>query len=270
MQTKEIPVFLVNGVYFPWQKLRLKMSAQNQSWLEEGGCFGVVSKRRGAAGSSPGESSPASEAKGQRAEFVGHHSVGVLVRITDQPLMMRDYAEFSVEGVSRFAIKKVLTADQTSKLCEVEMLDDAAEFAKAAANATAQEREARDGKILQAKTAVLELMELYDKVDSDGKERPSGLMDRALRISKSARDEPVKLLFLIAATLRLQPNNTYTRNDMDKSKTMLQELLNIDSFDQRLEKVNELLAAELARVKEVKTRAEKLLQMNEEKRKEAI
>jgi hypothetical protein len=44
--TYSIPVFLVNGVYFPTQKLRFKMSdAQNRSYIERDGYFGIVSKR---------------------------------------------------------------------------------------------------------------------------------------------------------------------------------------------------------------------------------
>lgn len=186
------------------------------------------------------------------------------MKIIDQPLIMRDYAEFSVEAVSRFVIKKVLTSDQIIKLCEVEMLDDAAEFAKVVSNATAEERKARESQILLAKTTAMKLMELYDKVEYDAKERPRGLMDKALKISKSAQEEPVKLLFLIAAVLRLP------RSNINKSRKALQELLDINSFDERLKRVNELLASELARVTEVKTRAEKILQMDKEARGEAI
>ena len=254
---------MVNGVYFPQQKLRFKLSdAQNRQFLEEDGCFGVVSKRQGAASSIIPY--PPAEAKEPRAEFLDHHSVGVLVKIIDQPLIMRDYAEFSVEAVSRFVIKKVLTSDQIIKLCEVEMLDDAAEFAKVVSNATAEERKARESQILLAKTTAMKLMELYDKVEYDAKERPRGLMDKALKISKSAQEEPVKLLFLIAAVLRLP------RSNINKSRKALQELLDINSFDERLKRVNELLASELARVTEVKTRAEKILQMDKEARGEAI
>ena len=44
--THTIPVFLVNGVYFPTQKLRFKMNdAQNRSYIEKDGVFGIVSKR---------------------------------------------------------------------------------------------------------------------------------------------------------------------------------------------------------------------------------
>ena len=117
-----------------------------------------------------------------------------------------------------------------------------------------------------AKATALKLMELYGKVEYDGKERQyndrtRGLMDKAIKINKSADEDPAKLLFLVAAILRLPRN---------QSRKVLQELLEIHSFDERLEKINKLLDSELSRVAEIKERAEKLLQMDKEARGEAI
>ena len=97
--------------------------AANSKFIEEDGVFGVVSKRFEVQEASK-------EEKESRAEFADHHSVGVLVKVIDQPVIVRDYAVFSVEAISRFTIKKVLTSDRVNVLCEVEMLDDTAEFEK--------------------------------------------------------------------------------------------------------------------------------------------
>ena len=68
-----IPVFLVNGVYFPTQKLRFKISENsNRQLLEKEDYFGIVSKRL------DGEDSKNDE------KYPTHYSVGLLVKIIDQ------------------------------------------------------------------------------------------------------------------------------------------------------------------------------------------
>ena len=68
------------------------------------------------------------------AKFKDHHSVGVLVKITDQQQVMsnlvQNYAEFGVEAIQRFRIDRVIMThdDQIIKVCEITLIDDAQEY----------------------------------------------------------------------------------------------------------------------------------------------
>ncbi len=100
-QTLSIPVALVSNVYFPSQKLRFKVNDPSRHIFSiRDGAYGIVSKKLEDTG--PYELS----------QFKDHYEVGVLVRITDQQTIMsnlvQNYAEFGVEAIQRFRIKKVL------------------------------------------------------------------------------------------------------------------------------------------------------------------
>lgn len=70
------------------------------------------------------------------APFDDHYSVGVLVKILDQQQVMsnliQNYAEFGVEALQRFVIKRVVMNQDDSiiKVCEVELIDDEGEYGK--------------------------------------------------------------------------------------------------------------------------------------------
>ena len=66
------------------------------------------------------------------------------------------------------------------------------------------------------------------------------------------------MLFLIASIIRYQ------------TKTQRQELLDIDSFDDRVSKLNEILTQEIERISELVKRADTYNRMDKEERKEAI
>lgn len=72
-QTTTIPVALVNGVYFPTQRLRFKVNdPSRQIFNLKDGFYGIVSKRQVDEVTSENEQI-----------FKDHHSIGVLVKITD-------------------------------------------------------------------------------------------------------------------------------------------------------------------------------------------
>ena len=111
-RTDTIPVIVINGVYYPSQKLRFKLNDPSISFRKDlifrniiydhkfvlesfsEKYFGIVSKKSDTDDS--------------------FYMTGVLVKVIDQEtfftnLFNRNYIEFLVEGISRFKILKVLS-----------------------------------------------------------------------------------------------------------------------------------------------------------------
>lgn len=92
-----IPVALVDGVYFPFQRLRFKVNdPSKQIFNMKDGYYGIVSKRfqqdstgKSAAPQDGAVAEPAKSGAGVGAKppchkFKDHYTVGVLVKIIDQ------------------------------------------------------------------------------------------------------------------------------------------------------------------------------------------
>ena len=84
------------------------------------------------------------------------------------------------------------------------------------------------------------------------------LMSQAIRINEAAHESPVTMLFLISSVVRY-PN-----------RDIRQQLLEIDDFDQRIEKLNDILTQEISRIEDLAKRANTYNRMGTEERREAI
>lgn len=167
MQT--IPVAVVSGVYFPYQRLRFKINELTGRQLNiENGQYGIIGKNE--------------------------YNVGVLVKIIDKHQILTNlvsnYAEFSVEAIQRFRINKVLMKpvdDNIIKVCEVEMIDDQcpSKFDEA--------------KLKEVKEKAVKLLEIYQSLV---RSQTKLVIDQVLKINNSKN--PVQTLFLVASFIRYE------------------------------------------------------------------
>lgn len=163
---------------------------------------------------------------------------------------MQNYAEFGVQAVQRFRINKVVITpdDQIIKVCEVTFLDDLKQYKLLPKNAN------RDKKLNEFKENGLKLVQMYASL---AKSESRVLMNHAIQINK-AGDKPVVLLFLVAFVIRY------------KNREQRQEVLEIDDFDQRLARLEKILAEEMQRVHELMQRADTYNRLDKEERRDAI
>lgn len=131
---------------------------------------------------------------------------------------IQSYTEFSVEATGRFKIQKVVVSheDQVVKLCEVEGIDDHFDYKKL------KKDQKRFTLISQTKDQGLRMIELQ----SGNKDDPKLLMNQAMKINKSALQNPVDMCYLIASVIKFH------------SRKVKQELLEISPFDERLNKLS--------------------------------
>lgn len=100
----------------------------------------------------------------------------------------------------------------------------------------------------------LRLIEMYASL---AKTESRILMAQAIRINETSQESPVTMLFLISSIVRY-PN-----------RDLRQKLLEIDDFDQRIEKLNQILTQEISKFQDLVKRAD-LTSMDTEQRREAI
>ena len=73
-----------------------------------------------------------------------------------------------------------------------------------------------------------------------------------MKINKSAKQNPVDLLYLIASVIKFS------------SRKIKQELLEINNFDERISNLQQILKKEIEKGLEIKMQAEKLMAMNKD------
>ena len=152
--------------------------------------------------------------------------------------------------MQRFRIEKVVLThdDQIIKVCEVTLIDDLKQYHSLPKSAK------RDEKLAEFKEKGLKLVQMYASL---AKSESRVLMNHAIRINQ-AGDEPVTLLFLIAFIIRYQ------------NREQRQEVLEIDCFDQRLARLDKILAEEMSRIQELMQRADTYNRLDKEERRDAI
>ena len=87
----------------------------------------------------------------------------------------------------------------------------------------------------------LRLIEMYASL---AKTESRILMAQAIRINETSQESPVTMLFLISSIVRY-PN-----------RDLRQKLLDIDDFDQRIEKLNQILTQEISKFQDLVKRAD--------------